>query len=83
MSGSRLLRGGTRMMEWSGGLKPSAVAGKLSVTRLTHSSCTGISASGMPSRTVRKMLTTSPMFEETEEKPSKGSIDRKARVATH
>lgn len=52
-------------MEWSAGLKPRAVAGKLSVTRLTQSSCTGIKASGMPSTTVKKMLTTSPMLEET------------------
>jgi hypothetical protein len=44
------------MMEWSGGLKPSAVAGKLSVTKLTQRSWTGIKASGMPKRTVRKML---------------------------
>jgi hypothetical protein len=43
-------------MEWSGGLNPSAVAGKLSVTRLTHNNCTGINASGMPSSTVKKML---------------------------
>ena len=66
--GSRLSRGGTRMMLWSGGLKPRAVAGRLSVTRFTQSSCTGISASGMPSKTVRKMLTTSPMFDETGER---------------
>ena len=44
------------MMEWSAGLNPSAVAGKLSVTRLTHNNCTGISASGMPNSTVKKML---------------------------
>jgi hypothetical protein len=44
------------MIEWSGGLKPRAVAGKLSVTKLTHSSCTGINASGMPNKTVKKML---------------------------
>lgn len=44
------------MIEWSGGLNPSAVAGKLSVTRLTHNNCTGINASGMPSSTVKKML---------------------------
>ena len=35
-------------MSWSGGLNPSAVAGKPSVTRLTHSSCTGLSTSGIP-----------------------------------
>ena len=48
----------------SGGLKPRAVAGRPSVTRFTHKSCTGISASGMPSITVRKILTTSPIFDE-------------------
>lgn len=44
------------MMSRSGGLKPSAVAGKPSVTRLTHSSWTGIRASGIPSAAVRKIL---------------------------
>jgi hypothetical protein len=44
------------MMERSGGLNPRAVAGKLSVTKFTHSSCTGIKASGMPKRTVKKIL---------------------------
>lgn len=34
------------------------------VTRLTQRSCTGMSASGMPSTTVKKILTTSPMFED-------------------
>jgi hypothetical protein len=32
------------------------VAGRLSVTKLTQSSWTGIRASGMPSNTVKKML---------------------------
>lgn len=44
------------MMSRSGGLNPRAVAGKPSVTRLTHSSWTGIRASGMPSAAVRKIL---------------------------
>lgn len=44
------------MMSRSGGLKPRAVAGKPSVTRLTHNSWTGINASGMPSAAVRKIL---------------------------
>lgn len=44
------------MMSRSGGLKPRAVAGKPSVTRLTHNSWTGIRASGMPSAAVRKIL---------------------------
>ncbi len=41
MSWSLERRGGWRMMSWSGGLKPRAVAGGPSVTRLTHSSCGG------------------------------------------
>ncbi len=38
--------------------------GSPSVTRLTQSSWTGMSASGRPSAAVRKMQTTSPMLEE-------------------
>lgn len=49
ISSSSLERGGLRMMSLSAGLKPSAVAGGPSVTRLTQSSCTGIRPSGMPS----------------------------------
>ena len=49
-------RGGFCMMSRSGGLKPRAVAGRPSVTRLTQSSCTGIRASGRPKAAVRKML---------------------------
>lgn len=56
ISGSFGLRGGLSMMSKSGGLKPRAVAGSPSVTRLTHSSWTGISASGRPRMAVRKML---------------------------
>jgi hypothetical protein len=44
------------MMSRSGGLKPRAVAGSPSVTKFTHSSCTGIRASGSPKAAVRKML---------------------------
>lgn len=44
------------MMSRSGGLNPRAVAGSPSVTRFTHSSCTGIRASGSPKAAVRKML---------------------------
>lgn len=61
-------------MLWSGGLNPSAVAGRLSVTRLTQSNCTGINASGIPRSTVKKMLTTSPMFDETRVRPRHVSI---------
>jgi len=46
------------MISRSGGLKPRAVAGRPSVTRLTQSSCTGIRASGIPRAAVRKMQTT-------------------------
>jgi hypothetical protein len=45
-------------------LKPSAVAGGPSVTRLTHSSCTGTNPSGSPSAAVKKMDATSPMLDE-------------------
>lgn len=54
--GSLALRGGFSIMSRSGGLKPRAVAGRPSVTRLTQSSWTGIRASGNPRAAVRKML---------------------------
>ena len=44
------------MMSRSGGLKPKAVAGKPSVTRLTHSNWTGMRASGKPRAAVKKIL---------------------------
>ena len=50
------LRGGFFIMSRSGGLKPRAVAGKPSVTKLTHNNCTGIKASGIPRAAVRKIL---------------------------
>ena len=46
------------MMSKSGGLKPRAVAGRPSVTKLTHNSCTGINDSGKPKAAVKKMHTT-------------------------
>ena len=58
-------RGRCRMMSRSGLLNPSAVAGKPSVTKFTHRSCTGHKVSGMPNAAAMKMHTTSPMFEET------------------
>jgi hypothetical protein len=64
MSDSCGSRGLRRMTPLSGGLKPSAVAGGPSVTRLTQSSCTGMRPSGMPSAAVKKMQKTSPMFDE-------------------
>jgi len=48
----------------SGGLKPRAVAGKPSVTRLTHKSYTELNDSGIPSAAVKKIDATSPMFED-------------------
>lgn len=56
ISGSLALRGGLLMMSRSGGLKPTAVAGSPSVTRMTQNSCTGIRASGNPRVAVRKIL---------------------------
>eukprot|EP00963_Diacronema_lutheri_P014275 scaffold2859_cov349-Pavlova_lutheri.AAC.12 len=64
MSASLGLRGGFFITSFSGGLNPSAVAGGPSVTRLTHNSWTGMSPSGIPRAAVKKMLTTSPIFEE-------------------
>ena len=46
------------MMSKSGGLKPRAVAGRPSVTKLTHNSWTGIKDSGKPKAAVKKMHTT-------------------------
>jgi hypothetical protein len=51
-------RGGFSIMSRSGGLKPKAVAGRPSVTKLTHKSWTGINASGMPNAATMKILTT-------------------------
>ena len=53
------------MISLSGLLNPSAVAGKPSVTKFTHKSCTGHKVSGMPNAAAMKIHTTSPMFEET------------------
>lgn len=46
------------IMSKSGGLKPKAVAGRPSVTKFTHKSCTGINDSGKPNAAVKKMHTT-------------------------
>ena len=62
MSASCGSRGLRRITPWSGGLKPRAVAGGPSVTRLTQRSCTGMRPSGMPRAAVKKMLNTSPML---------------------
>lgn len=64
ISESSDLLGGCYIILRSGGLNPKAVAGKPSVTRLTHKSCTDENPSGIPSRAVKKMLATSPIFEE-------------------
>ena len=52
------LRGGRSIISKSGGLKPSAVAGKPSVTKFTQSNWTGINDSGKPSAAVKKIQTT-------------------------
>ena len=64
MSSSSEGLGGLVMMSGSGGLKPRAVAGGPSVTRLTQRSCTGMRPSGSPSAAVRKMEATSPTLDE-------------------
>ena len=56
--------GASFIISGSAGLNPRAVAGRPSVTKFTHNSCTGISASGIPRAAVRKMLTTSPMLDD-------------------
>lgn len=61
---SLLLRGGFSIISISAGLKPRAVAGGPSVTKLTHRSCTGIIHSGIPSAAVKKMDMTSPTFDD-------------------
>ncbi len=58
ISDSRALLGGLSIISKSGGLKPNAVAGRPSVTKLTHNNCTGIKASGKPNAAVKKIQTT-------------------------
>ena len=57
-------RGGRLIAPGSGGLSPSAVAGGPSVTRLTHSSWSGVSGSGSPSSVARKTVAISPKLHE-------------------
>ena len=56
--GSPARRGGRAITSLSGRLKPNAVAGSPSVTRLTHSSWTGVSTSGTPKAAATKIATT-------------------------
>jgi len=56
--------GGFFMMSLSGGLKPRAVAGGPSVTRLTQRSYTEVNPSGTPNIAVMKILATSPILDE-------------------
>lgn len=51
-------RGAFSIISKSGGLKPRAVAGKPSVTKLTQRSCTGMRDSGRPRAAVKKIQTT-------------------------
>ena len=55
--------GGFCMTSLSGGLNERAVAGSPSVTRFTHRSWIELNPSGIPRSEVRKIETTSPMFE--------------------
>ncbi len=55
---SRALLGNLSIISKSGGLKPSAVAGRPSVTKLTHNNWTGIRDSGKPNAAVKNMQTT-------------------------
>ena len=64
ISSSSASLGGFFMISISGGLKPRAVAGGPSVTRFTQSNYTEVKPSGIPSIAVKKILATSPMFEE-------------------
>lgn len=52
------------MTSISAGLKPKAVAGGPSVTKLTHKSCTGIIHSGIPNAAVKNIDMTSPTFDD-------------------
>lgn len=56
------LRGRARMTSSSALLNDKAVAGNPSVTKLTHSSCTGESVDGKPSVAAVTMATTSPIL---------------------
>lgn len=42
---------------FSGGLKPKAVAGGPSVTRLTHNKCSGVNGSGRPNNVANNTVT--------------------------
>mmetsp|Transcript_1209 Transcript_1209/g.4791 ORF Transcript_1209/g.4791 Transcript_1209/m.4791 type:complete len:272 (-) Transcript_1209:2861-3676(-) len=63
--GSSTGRGGRPITPLSRGLKMRAVAGRLSVTRLTNSSCTGSKKLGKPSAPMKKSAATSPMLLDT------------------
>ena len=62
--GSEAERGGLAMASGSGGLKPSAVAGGPSVTRLTQRRWSGVRGSGRPRTVAPKMVRISPMLHE-------------------
>jgi len=64
IKGSLLFLGGLCMISTSAGLKPRAVAGRPSVTKLTQRSWTGIRHSGIPNAAVKKMEITSPTLDD-------------------
>mmetsp|Transcript_34918 Transcript_34918/g.84507 ORF Transcript_34918/g.84507 Transcript_34918/m.84507 type:complete len:86 (-) Transcript_34918:2737-2994(-) len=63
MIGSSLGRGGASIISGDGGLKPNAVAGGPSVTKLTHRRCIAVNGSGNPARVAKKMAQISPILQ--------------------
>ena len=57
--------GRSRMIFGSFGSMPSAMAGRLSVIRFTHSRWMAISGAGSPTQMSRNMVRTSAMFEDS------------------
>ena len=65
-NGSCFPRGGWRITVFSTGSIPRARAGRESVTRFSHSSCTGLrGAWGNENTVARKMVKISPMLQES------------------
>ena len=56
--------GGFFITELSAGSSPSAIAGRLSVTRFTRSICAGSSTIGSPIKIPPSIVMTSPMLQE-------------------
>lgn len=67
-------------MSTSAGLNPRAMAGGPSVTKFTHSSCTGIIHSGIWRAAVRNMDITSPTLEDIMYLHIKGTMSKMLMV---